>query len=272
MTLSASALPRVLACPASAALPHAVEPQSQYAARGTAIHAYLAEYLRTRDIAAAEVAALDYPEHYESCTLIDLSVIPQWTRVLVEHRIEGPIPGTLDVLVLDDAPASGLVVDWKTGHEIDRERYRAQLEHYALLAAREHRLIGVEACLAWVRPDGAIAWDRWDVDLDAAAERERTVLAAVERARDLVERWQTPPTTVGAHCACCPAWRYCPAQRALLDMLTHGTDDIAALYDAARSAERAAEAARDMIRERLRAGVDVPGLALTSRGAISRRR
>lgn len=270
--ITASALPRIVACPASAALPHAVEPQSQYAARGTAIHAYLAEYLRTRDLAAAEVAALDYPDHYESCTLIDMSAIPAWSNVLVEHHIDGAIPGTLDVLVLDDAPANALVVDWKTGHEINRERYRAQLEHYALLAAREQRLLGVEACLAWIRPDGAIAWDRWDVDLDAAAERERVVLAAVSEARALVERWQTPQTAVGEHCAYCPAWRYCPAQRALLDLLSSGTDDLAALYDAAKSAERAAEAARDMIRERLRAGIDVPGLALTSRGAISRRR
>lgn len=243
--LTASGAERAIACPASLALPQAVDEPSDAALRGTAAHDFL---LAVGQGMSRDEALDKAPDEWRPfLEAIDLEGLPlssmQWAHeVAIAVNVQtgearelcrgkgrpdyaahnlGPfeIGMTLDVVGLAD----GLVVvdDYKTGwSELPPPARNWQLKVCALGAAR---LFGCDEALVGlirIRDDGS-AWrprrarlDAWALD-DVADELQAT-LARAAHASKLVADGAQPPTNPGEHCRYCRAFTSCPAQTALI--------------------------------------------------------
>lgn len=223
--LSASAIPRLLACPASAVLPHRPY-DTKHAAAGTVRHT------------AREVAA----------DMRDMSKLPPQVagmirpsdRLLAEHvfsydtatgaaRHHGPVPrelyhtlglgpferpGKPDLVIVGHRQA--IVVDYKGFEEVESAETNAQTATYALMVARAFDLDEVTVAIVYEIRRPSIA-DLGPLDLDAHAARLRQLEVDVAAARR--EPWRYLRT--GPHCKYCEAFHACPKQKALqLDVET----------------------------------------------------
>lgn len=270
-SLTASALPRALACPASCALP-AVSSTSDDAQRGTQVHAFLQAIAdgTPSDQALAEVVESVRP----LCERIDTRHVPRggesevamaWDvesrtarRLVVDgHRAYDVRPteiaGTADlVLWHGERP---VVIDWKTtAWDFDARAAVPQLEHYALCVAELAWSDEVECAVGAITDDGAVEWSRWQLDgaaLDRARERARRVWERVQAAR---AHQGEHDVVLGPHCRYCPSWRACPAHIRAVRQLASGelpainAESIGLAYSLARAAEQSAEAVRDGIK------------------------
>jgi hypothetical protein len=297
-SLTASALPRALACAASCALP-AVSSTSDEAERGTRVHGYLQAIAdgTPREDALAAVTA---DAVRALCERIDIRHVPRggeteiamaWDvearavrRLVVDgHRSYDVRPteiaGTADLVLWTETP---VVIDWKTtAWDFDARAAVPQLEHYALCVAELAWSDSVECAVGVITDDGAVEWSRWLMDaaaLDRARERARRVWERVQSAR---AHQGEHDVTLGTHCRYCPSWRACPAHVRAVRQLASGevpevtADSIGAAYSLARAAEQSAEAVREGIKRfvtehgPVKAGNQL--VSLNKRGALSLR-
>lgn len=295
--LTASALPRALACPASCALP-AVSSTSDEAERGTQVHGFLqliadgTPYDEAINAVAESALAL--------CERIDLRHVPRggetevamaWdveTRTARRLDVDGhrryepraaEIPGTADLILWTEMP---VVIDWKTtAYDFDPKSATAQLEHYALCAAEIAWADQVECAIGVIADDGAVEWTRWMMDaaaLERARDRARRVWDRVQAAR---AQQGELDVVLGNHCRYCPSWRACPAHVRAVRQLAAGelpeitAETIGAAYSIARAVEKSVESVRDGIKRfvsehgPVRAGNQL--VSLNKRGVLSLR-
>lgn len=217
--LSASAVARLLACPASAALPQR-EYNTAYAVSGTARHADREAAADVRDLSRlpAEVSSMIR----SSDRLIVESVFAYDVATDVGRMI-GPVPrdryheiergpfeifGKPDLVIIGGAGA--IVVDYKGYEPVAPAESNAQLATYALMVARTYEIDEVHATIVYEIRRPSIATLE-AIDLDAHAERLRQLHGDVARAAREPGRY----LKTGPHCKYCPAFDACPRQLAL---------------------------------------------------------
>lgn len=242
--LTGSALDRALHCGAAFALP-AVSRDSADASRGRQVHAYLEQLVTgtPRDEALAAVP----DDVRELCAGVDTSQVGAGeaevsyaynVRTGRARRTDTPgrsyedgadeIPGTMDRVHRDET-GRPVVTDWKnTAYSVDLEAARAQVEFYALCAARECGHPSAGCAIAVITDDGAIAWYRWHLDEDdlaIVAQRVRRAWDRVQAARSERAEYErttglpwVPDVSRGPWCRYCPAQIYCPAVRAAVSL------------------------------------------------------
>lgn len=249
MKLSASRLYLAEACAASCALPTDDEGSGPWAEAGTGRHAFLSALATTRDRAAALATVPEGAPWRSTCEAIDCDALLEGVveieadlshtydpemdcaeAIVVDgHRAYAAdprvIPGTLDWLVTR-ADGRLEVVDFKGVSQVAPATHNLQLALYALQVARARDLDEIGVAIAYIRPDGDVAWDRdvLDVfDLAEAATRIREVWRRVEEARAEVAAGRLPSTRMGDHCTWCPALRRCPGHITLARELAADT-------------------------------------------------
>lgn len=236
MTLpTASALDRVLNCPASHALPQ-VRQQSDAADYGTAVHQFIVTAReKGRDAALSEVsdAARDL------CEQLPLDELPTGGRLELAYaynyqtrqaRILGEgksrdysdvtpeeFCGTADLIGGKDG--RGVVWDWKSGRNAGDPKTAGQLLLAALaLVSIDDEMQEVEVAFCYLRDDGTYFVDRATVDrfdLAAFAEKLKDLPRRIAIERDKIENGRQPDVSNGPWCRFCPAVAACPAKVAL---------------------------------------------------------
>jgi RecB family exonuclease len=225
VTWSASSVPRLLACPASAVLPqreyrtvHAAQGQERHLAREVAAD------LRDLKRLPAAVAAMIRPsdrllaEHvftYDSASDTGRHIGPI-SRDQYPTLGLGPFerPGKPDLVVIGTDGA--IVIDYKAFEEVASADENAQLATYALMVARALGLDEVTVVIVYEIRRPSIA-TLTALDFDAHAARLRKLYLDVAAARMNPGR----VLAVGPHCKYCPAFDACPRQKALaLDVET----------------------------------------------------
>jgi len=295
--LTASALPRALACPASCALP-AVSSTSDEAERGTQVHGF--RQLIADGTPADEAINAVAESALAICERIDLRHVPRggetevamaWdvqTRSARRLEVDGhrqyeptatEIPGTADLVLWTETP---VVIDWKTtAFDFDPKSAAAQLEHYALCVAEIAWADEDECAISVIADNGAVECNRWKLDatgLERARDRARRVWDRVQAAR---AHQGELDVTLGTHCRYCPSWRACPAHLRAVRQLAEGevpeitAESIGAAYSIARAAEKSVESVREGIKRfvsehgPVKAGNQL--VSLNKRGALSLR-
>jgi len=210
--ISASAIPRLLACPASHRLPHH-DYQSTHATAGSDRHAEAEAAADTGGELHPAVVALmvegdqlatECAFAYDCATdsARELGHVDRRYRDLAPYEI----PGTMDLLIL--GPGRAVVVDYKSFAEVDPAERNTQIATYALMVARTYGLDEVTVAIVYLvggrRPSIATLGP---LDLDAHAARLRRLHVDVAR--------PSAPVS-GPHCRYCPAFLSCPVQHALI--------------------------------------------------------
>lgn len=140
-----------------------------------------------------------------------------------EHAFQYRLPGTLLSVsgimdnLLTAADGRHLVIDFKTNAigpdqvEATADKYRIQMETYALVAHRLLRL-PVEACwLYFLQPDECVRIPVTEEDLDGIESRLHGLLIAMTQGSSLADY----PAQVGSHCLICPQRGFCRASGVL---------------------------------------------------------
>ena len=221
-TIHCSRLPRIMACPASLSEAdiQIYSESGPPAWMGTAVHALLAEHLRTgRDPDAHEI---DTAAHQHSVEAEELRILYYMGRDIwiayksiisvrtIETQMSSQVGeielvGTADLLgeYVDDDDEKTLVVwDWKSGR-LDSD-YTDQLKGYALMALRacpEYNKIKIFT--AWIRTREV---DIADFTRDEAEEWSDKLATVCKR--------QTEYCVGEGTCTYCPIATTCPAYRA----------------------------------------------------------
>ena len=173
LTIRASALPRALRCPASVLSPgDRVDPVSEAAALGVAVHEALAVLVATGSVRWDDLPALaarhGVPE--DDVRVLCGQAARMWAdglgaahpaataEVAMSETVGGlTITGTADALVHDEAA----VLDWKSGR-VDAD-HGDQLAAYAWLAVMDAGADTARTTVAWIR-DGEIETRTWTRD------------------------------------------------------------------------------------------------------------
>jgi CRISPR/Cas system-associated exonuclease Cas4 (RecB family) len=299
--LTISGLARAEACPSSEALPQFDEGDSPASEHGVAVH----EYLRRVSDGLTVQQALECVDekHHEACLAIDLSLVPHsqvgaWTaevayalntetltaRALqVENReypaLEpGEIPGTADLVGLDADGETVTVLDVKTGRRwLGRPEKHLQLVAYAVAAALAHGRSRARVGWLFVREGEEtprlVMGELDEFALAEGAHRVRDVVQAVQWVKDT----EAVEPHLGEHCRYCPAYRSCPAHKALVapflsndldvagaavggTMMTIKAEDIPRALERTRAVIDLAERVKKELEDAVRAcgGVDLP--------------
>ncbi len=187
LRIRASSLPLIAACPASAIEPAVKVVRSGPEARmGTAVHAVLAEWIRSgvdHEAIGRAAAAQGFDDggDIEEITSLCWSAWGMWTRELgqwfPDPQVEdewGPLivgdvvlTGHTDVwdvvsLTPDDpTPEEFRLIDWKTSR-IEPD-YASQVKGYCLLGMEEMHVDKSRACVVYVRA-GVAVWYTWTRD------------------------------------------------------------------------------------------------------------
>jgi hypothetical protein len=273
--------------------------------RGRQVHAYLESVMRGKDPVEALASIPD--AHRDWCAGIDLAQLPHgepevayaWdVRTGLARRLEGThrdysdaseweICGTADLVVPGDHANGNVptVVDWKSAvWDLDLDASRFQLSFYALCVASLMGATEVRCGIGEIDRDGGVYWHRFDLDVDALNDLSETIRGIHSRVRAVRRKYEslpaadrpywTPDVTMGAHCARCPSWRYCPAMRAAVAM-QFGQEHVTALdaQDVARAWARAKEAERgvDVLRPAVEQALSDVGDIDVGDGRILRR-
>jgi hypothetical protein len=299
--VSGSVMGRVIACPASAVLPHQ-DKSSAAAERGSAIHAYLRDAMVLGKEQALEKVA---PDLLGECDAIDLDAIDEvlgggapvgaqlffepalvydtandTARVIGENigRNYGElkpteIPMSLDVLRVLETRI--IIIDYKTGvTAMTPEQSFTQ----AVGAARAFDKSEVTVYAMYLQNDGSWRWTRTDYnafDLDAHADEIRNANLAVQRQQAKYDAGQTVDVNTGDHCKWCPAQLACPSVTALVPMLSKelgapnetqliAPERLGVLYAQAEQLEKTMQA----FRERVEAIAKVSPIPLPNGGTL----
>ncbi len=218
-----SAIERADACPPSVSLPQAAS-SSPFAARGTAIHAYLADPCHDLDAVPEE--------HRAACAAIQLDRIPagvEWAHEVtlcydpetdtgrelgrdLGRDYSGARPteyvGTLDVIGL--TPDAAVVYDFKSGHgSVTSAAENMQLRVGALAACRAYGRDKAIVGIVYLRDEEPVfdvaELDSLEIEITAAQLRRLTRKLSSEQ-----------PPTEGEWCRYCPAIAHCPPKVSLL--------------------------------------------------------
>jgi len=245
--ITASALERVISCPASESLPH-IRRESQAAKAGTARHTYL-QFVGEEGV----LAALRVPHEYRSiCLDIDLDGLPTNLAAEVafaydvktgEARELGrglsrdysqcsktEIPGTIDVLGFSEGRL--YVGDYK-GPGFIRARGNKQLLFAAMCAAKVYGMRDVLAEIINVR-NGDCFRNSWSPTFEELDEFERELVRAYEAT--LPGPGKDFSYTEGEHCRYCPGYDSCPAKTRTLKMMLEWAPEPAFDEDDAKAA------------------------------------
>lgn len=229
--MSASALPRLLKCAGSAALPQA-NTTSEWAEAGTERHAEQEDAVNAGNV-PDDVRALvgdDVLIRAEVALAYDIATGGGRELGVGKNRDYsglGPfeVPGTADLLAV--AADRVIVIDAKGWEDVDAAERNAQLALLALAAARAHGKEEALVAILYLRGDHRDLRDRAVLDafdLDAFAQRLAGLHAAVAEQRARRARGELVDVAEGAHCKYCPAAHACPAKVALLQRLVRGTE------------------------------------------------
>lgn len=214
--LSASAVPRSLACPASLVLPHH-EYETAWADAGSDRHAESEAAIDLGDLSVLPELVqrmIGEDDTIETESAFAYDVATGTARRLGHGRSAyvglSPfeVPGCPDVLIFNGRRA--IVVDKKGFLRVGPAAENEQTATYALTIARLFGLDEVTVVIFYEigGPDWAVLSS---LDLDAHAERLKAL--AVTTARAAVE--PTKHLATGPHCRFCPAFLSCPKQHAL---------------------------------------------------------
>ena len=237
--MSFSQLQRQAACPASEALPHADE-VSTYATKGSVIHQYLEDCVNLGPEEALERVP---DEQQEGCASIPLEALPAcepgayaaevalaYNPVTDEGRelgrgldrdysgvTDGEDYGTIDVVGLAADGETVVVYDYKTGFgDVPPADRNWQLKAAAIAAARAYGRSRASVAIIRVRDDGWPPYfDRATFD-EIDMDRIRAGLVEVREAVAAAKSSSETEVTIGEHCRYCPAFRFCPGQRATI--------------------------------------------------------
>ena len=239
MDETASAVERLLACPASAILPHVSESNDD-ADRGTEIHAFV------RNVAAgmprAKALALVPKEHHPVCEGIDFDrVCGDLSNVRAEvsyaldvdtggvreiginlgrkypPRRPAEFAGTNDLegMRFDDVEVVG---DIKTGDPVTACQDNPQAKFHARARQLATGAAEVEARLIYIRRDGKVSLDCATFtafELDCFEDELVALRARIEDARARYVATGQVNVSSGSHCRYCPAMTACPRYVAL---------------------------------------------------------
>lgn len=240
--LSASAVPRLLACPGSAHLPHK-DYRTAFAEAGTDRHSELeaeADLGVTDGVHPSIVALYPRGAQMTSEAAFAYDVATDTARALGHGRAAykglAPfeIPGTADLVVLGNG--QGVVVDHKSYEEFDPAEVNTQTATYALMLARAAKLDEVTVAINYKHRAPSIAvLDALDLDAHAA-RLKRLYLDVAHAAKD-----PSASLSTGKHCKYCPAFLACPRQYALTVDIDQG--ELAMRVEASIPFERDEDAA-----------------------------
>lgn len=223
--LSASAVPRALACPASMVLPQQ-DYRTTYAESGTDRHAEMEDAAERGDLDSLPdaVRKLIRPGDQMATEItFAYDVATGEGRHLSDRRDARPfeMTGTIDLLIAGNGRI--VVVDYKSFEAVAEAEINAQLATYALMVARTYGYRTVTVTIVYLvanrRPS---IFELEAMDLDAHAARLRGLHVEVARVARLHAAGESVPTTTGTHCKYCPAFLACPAQKVLLTEVSSG--------------------------------------------------
>lgn len=213
--VSASAIPRLLACPGSGHLPHA-DYRTGYADAGQERHAdqETAADLGDHGELDPRVQALLEPGDRlaaECSFAYDASddtarALGHLARRDYQELRPFEIPGTIDLFIIGERRV--LVIDYKGIEDVEQAAENKQTLTYALMVARVTGRDEVTVAIIYL----AAPWRAADVatltafDIDAHAARLRALVTSTDRT-----------LTTGRHCKYCPAFLACPEQKQLGD-------------------------------------------------------
>jgi hypothetical protein len=247
--LSASYLPRVIACPASHILPQSKLEISAAAARGTNIHAFLEVAFNH----GRETALERFPAHLpgiDAAREIDLDLLwadledglaevtfafrPETgiarllgTSLGRQYENTGEILGTADFVARQRGTEQVVVVDYKTGLIPIDAATNQQLAFLALTAHLHFRAPEVVARIVHIREDGTFYFN----ERVYVAEKLREFgakLSELQQVMSVFAKWhaagKTLPVNIGEHCRYCPATPACPAVASVFQKLQWATE------------------------------------------------
>jgi hypothetical protein len=247
--LSASHLPRVMACPASHVLPHVKTEVGAAAQRGTNIHAFLEVAFNQGRETALEQFALDLPG-IAVAQALDLELLwadlrdglaeatfafdptTQTARLLGtslgrQYENTGEILGTADFVARHCDTEQLVIVDYKTGLIPVEAATSFQLAFLALAAHLHYDTEAVVARIVQIREDSTFHFNERVYD----AERLREFaahLGELQQVLAVFAKWhemgKTLPVNIGEHCKYCPALASCPASASVFQNLQWATD------------------------------------------------
>ena len=246
MNPTASAIGRVLVCPASAVLPHE-QYENEYADEGTANHAEVEDAIGKGDTSKLPLELADLLDGMEirSEVAVAYNVATGEARELGQGlgRNYGPldvfeVAGTCDLLAVGNGKL--LVGDGKLYAEVTHPSRNPQLLTLGLAFSK---LYGVsEATLAIYHLDGSdrvrlAQVDTFDLEAHAIALHDMQVRVAAAHKDPLAHLAEGP------HCRHCPAFAACPKKQNLVVQIKAGAaDDRLALLLPLQDDRTAAEA------------------------------
>lgn len=209
--ITASALPRIFQCPASAVL-DGVNLPSEHSAAGVEKHAELAAMVERWDFPFLQRAEVAFAYDWVTGAARELRIKDRQYGDMGLHEI----PGTADAVGIDGDCA--VVIDWKTGF-LSREIKACdseQLRFLALAACRANGITRARVGVAHVRY-GTIDFDWHEYGADALGHAAIN-LANMMRAVDAARSSASPAVYEGSHCRYCPVKNAgnCPAKNAAL--------------------------------------------------------
>lgn len=253
--LSASHLPRVLACPASHVLPQRKLEAGEAAERGTNIHAFLEVAFKHGRESAWETFSPELPGIAVARGL-DLELlwadltdglaeatfafdgVTQTARLLGtslgrQYENTGEILGTADFVGRHHETRQLIIVDYKTGLLPVDAATSQQLAFLALAAHLHYHTNTVTARIVQIREDSTFHFNEREYDAELLREFGAH-LGELQQVLTVFAGWQAAgkmlPVAIGEHCKYCPALTSCPATASVLQNLQWATnkDDLTA--------------------------------------------
>jgi len=224
--ITASALPRLFACPGSSALPHA-NTTSDDAEAGTKRHEIREAQLKSEGLSSLPRRVLDLIPGASlaaaevACAYDVAAGKVRQLGVGIQRDYGGIAPteiaGTLDLIVASSTAV--LALDWKGHARLGRPSHHEQVMFAGLCASQlfpgRAVIVAIGYADDWIDHDHVD-----DLDLDAFAVRLPALLEAVAAQRSR----KIPDVAEGGHCQHCPAMHACPAKVALMRRLTSGAE------------------------------------------------
>lgn len=234
MNLTASSIPRLLACPASGALPHH-EYSTQFAADGQDRHGDMEAAADVGDHEALPevVASLILPgDRLYAETSFAYDVSSDIARMIGPvHRKYGDlgpyeVGGTPDLVIIGSG--RGILAEYKSFESVEDAESNTQTLTTGLMVARWFALDELTVVIAYLgglrKPSVATLSV---LDFDAHAARLKQLQFDVAQAAANPSAY----LKTGAHCRYCPAFLSCPVQNALKKQASNG--ELALITEAA---------------------------------------
>lgn len=242
---SASMLSRAIACPGSLCLPQLPNENSDAAQRGTEIHSFLAnqvdsgqELITLQDETAEYVEKLNIEPVLEGRTVVAAEVTfiyePEARTATevpvgsVDYRNSRTVIGGTADLILLEPDGTFVILDWKSGTQVEHPRENKQLLFFALCLRYIHKATKFAGEIAFLDPISAkvtvvradftneqidLFQENLGIALSRAAAAETKLYSGKPLEDELAE---------GAHCKYCPSFTLCPRQRHIATAIAMG--------------------------------------------------